>query len=102
MKLLNIRETNRRCKLATEALVVGQTYFLSDFYDRGPMVEVLAKSTEKNKAGWPSTVTVKVTDLHNYDGTFYFLGKISTVNATNLYTEPRFASAAFKYGKKGA
>ena len=102
MKLLNIRETNKRCKAATAALVVGKTYFLSDFGDTGPMVEVVEKSTKVNSAGWPSTVTVKVVDLHNYDGSYYFMGKVTTVNATNLYAEPRLASAAFKFGKRGA
>lgn len=102
MKLLNIRETNKRCKEATAALVVGKTYFLSDFYDTGPMVEVVEKSTKVNSAGWPSSVTVKVTDLNNYTGTYWTVGKVTTVNATNLYTEPRFASAAYKFGRKGA
>ena len=54
------KEIATKCKIQTDAIIVGQTYFLSDFYDTGAFVMVRNKSKKINTAGWPSTVTVEI------------------------------------------
>ena len=101
-KLMNIATTKARIIEATNAIVVGNTYFLSAFYESdGATVKVLSKSTKTNKCGWPSSVTVEVIerigDSYKHHETFYAPGTIHSVNATNLYSRRSDASAAAKY-----
>jgi hypothetical protein len=99
-RFLTTKEISKKIKDKTDSIIIGQTYFLSDFYDSGAFVVVRNKSKKINSAGWPSTVTVEILSLHNYKGTYHFIGKTTIVNASNLYTEPRLASAAFKFSDK--
>lgn len=88
VRLLNKKKTFDAVIARTEAIVVGNTYFKSNFYDKhGSWVVVTGKSTKINGAGWPSSVSYRViervgtdsshTDEPGYEG---------TCNACNLYT----------------
>ena len=78
-------------KAATNAIVVGETYFLSDFFEKsGYMVKVTAKSTKLNSAGWPSTVSFQVLEV--IGGAFRKVGYVGSCNATNLYTDRAMAA----------
>lgn len=94
MRLMSTKKTNERIKARTAQIKVGETYFLSSFYDKaGAMVVVQNKSTKKNRAGWPSSVEVKVIESVG-DGpglSHYKPGGIHTVNATNLYEKREMA-----------
>ena len=85
-------------------IVVGRTYFLSHFYDvDGSFVVVESVSDAENRAGWPSTITVRVVEHGTDDPTSsarrsYPIGRVTTVNATNLYETRKSASHAAKYG----
>jgi len=92
---LNVKAMAARSKARTAQIMVGNTYFLSSFYDKdGCMVRVHAKSTKKNSAGWPSTVTVVVLEPLGDDAgkSYYAVGTVHTVNATNLYENRSDAS----------
>jgi hypothetical protein len=92
---LNVKAMAERSKARTAQIVVGNTYFLSSFYDKdGCLVEVLSKSTKKNSAGWPSTVEVKVLEPLGDDAgkDYYAIGTVHTCNATNLYDKRSDAS----------
>ena len=97
-RFLNTKEIATKIKAKTDAVIVGQAYFLSNFHDTGAFVVVRNKSKKMNSAGWPSSVTVEITALHNYKGSYYYIGKVTTVNASNLYAEPKLASAQYKFG----
>jgi len=91
---------NESCKKKTNALVIGNKYFLSSFYDKdGAWVEVVSKSTKPNGVGWHSSVTVKVLepvgDSNQYG--FYNPETIHTVNASNLYINREDASHKAKF-----
>lgn len=92
---LNVKAMAARSKARTAQIVVGNTYFLSSFYDKdGCMVRVHSKSTEKNSAGWPSTVKVVVLEPLGDDAgkDYYAVGTVHTCNATNLYEKRSDAS----------
>lgn len=97
-----LQATNLRIINRTNEIEVGKVYFLSSFYDKdGAFVKVLAKSTKKNLAGWPSSVRYEVIETVGEDrSAFYAKGKIGTCNATNLYEQREKASAETKYGRK--
>jgi hypothetical protein len=101
MRLLNLKKTAARIKARTAEIKVGETYFLSSFYDKsGAMVRVEEKSTLLNKAGWPSSVTVTVLEeVGENAGAFYRAGNTITCNATNLYEKRENASTSAKYGR---
>jgi hypothetical protein len=92
--LLNKKKTVARIKARTAEIKIGETYFLSSFYDKaGAMVRVDAKSTKLNSAGWPSTVSVTVLEeIGENSGTFYRPGNVITCNATNLYERIEMAN----------
>jgi hypothetical protein len=87
-------------------LVVGRTYFLSHFYDLdGSFVVVESVSDAENRAGWPSTVTVRVVEHGTDDPTSssrrsYPVGRVTTVNSTNLYETRESASAAARLRRR--
>jgi len=92
---LNTRKMAARSKARTAQIVVGNTYFLSSFYDKdGCLVKVLEKSTKTNSAGWPSTVKVEVLCPLGSDAgkDYYAIGTVHSVNATNLYEKRSDAS----------
>jgi hypothetical protein len=99
MRLLNVKKVQAKVKARTAQIIVGNTYFLSSFYDKeGAMVKVLKKSTAINGAGWASTVTVEVL-AYVGDGpssSYYTPGKITTVNASNLYERRELANPQYK------
>ena len=85
---INMKATAAKIKAQTEAIVVGQKYFLSSFYDSdGMWVKVLSKSTKSNGAGWPSSVEYEVIEPigESAKRPYYQPGKIGTCNASNLY-----------------
>ena len=87
---ISISKTQARVMAATGAIVVGDTYFLSSFYDKdGCFVKVLAKSTKKNGAGWNSSVGVEVIEPVGGDASKprYTPGTLHNVNALNLYRQ---------------
>lgn len=94
---LNRKAIDARIVAATNAIVVGKTYFKSDFYDkRGAFVTVLDKSTERNAAGWPSSVKYRVIETFvpgeiNRNHTLE-VGYEGVCNASNLYTTREDAS----------
>lgn len=93
VNLVNVKKTQQRCIKRTAEIVIGDTYFLSSFYDKtGAVVKVIDKSTAENSCGWNSTVTVEV--LHSIDDAHYKPGKTHTVNATNLYEQRYLADPA--------
>jgi hypothetical protein len=84
-------------KAKTHAIIVGDRYFMSDFFEReGAFVIVKSKSTEINAAGWPSTVQVEVVEPVGYtldfDKRYYGVGTLHNVNASNLYTDRALAA----------
>lgn len=94
-------EIRKSCIEKTNKIVVGDTYFLSSFYDKdGAFVEVLSKSTEKNDAGWNSSVEIKILESVGDNvlaPSFYAIGKIHTVNAANLYKTRELASHKIQF-----
>ena len=99
----NTKSLKRKIRTRHAQIKIGTRYFLSSFYDKeGAWVEVLAKSTKKNGAGWPSSVSIKVLEPVGEPRAagFYAPGSLHTVNATNLYKQIEHASAAYKYGRK--
>lgn len=101
VSLINKKKTVARIKARTAEIVVGNTYFLSNFYDKdGCLVKVLEKSTKKNSASWPSTVKVEVILPlgGDADKPYYAIGTIHTCNATNLYEKRDNADPAKRRG----
>lgn len=87
----NLQIANAKIIARTNAIVVGDKYFLSSFYDKsGAWVIVEAKSTKKNSAGWPSSVSYRV--IESVDDTYHGVGHMGTCNATNLYETREAAS----------
>jgi len=85
LRALN-HEINQEAIARTNAIEVGGTYFLSDFFDKaGATVKVLSKSTKRNTAGWNSSVEVEVTENLGADKKHYAKGTKHSVNAGNLY-----------------
>lgn len=75
-------------KSRTDEIVVGNIYFLSNFYDKsGCFVRVTNKSHKTNRAGWPSTVSYIVLEAVGDDAakSYYAPGTTGTCNASNLY-----------------
>lgn len=90
----------KRIIAATEALVIGKTYFLSSFYDKdGCWVKVLSKSTKLNRCGWPSSVEIEVLEPVGDDKgkPYYAPGTKHSCNATNLYEKQEMAAHKVKY-----
>lgn len=103
MAKLNVRQLAKKVSDRTDSIVVGNTYFLSSFYDvEGAMVKVLSKSSEanakkENSCGWASSVNVQV--LESIESDYYKIGACHTCNATNLYDNRHMASASVKFGQ---
>lgn len=95
---LNMRALHKKVAEAHNRIVVGNTYFLSNFYDKeGATVRVVSKSNRsKNKAGFYSIVNVEIleSDYH-----YYKVGETHTVNAANLYERREDASASHRWGQ---
>ena len=103
VRWIDIKAAKKICITKTNSIVIGDTYFLSNFYDvEGSFVKVLSKSTKKNACGWPSSVKVQIINTYNiphHNKEYYAVGKVLSVNATNLYKNREDASPAVKYGK---
>jgi hypothetical protein len=100
---LNLKAMKANSIARTAAIVIGGVYFLSSFPDQdGCTFKVLAKSTKTNSAGWPSSVTIEVTEPHGDDVNkpYYAPGTVHSVNAANLYLNRADASHAAKFGTK--
>ena len=99
--LLDVSKVQAKCKARTAEIVVGNTYFLSGFYDvSGAYVKVLEKSTHENKAGWASSVKVEMlVEVGRQPGNFYKPGNVTTVNACNLYERREDANPKRKFAK---
>ncbi len=70
------------CLARTDELTVGDYYWISrDWEKTGAFVKILEKSTELNRVGLPSLVTVEVVKPVGA----YKLGQVKTMNATNIY-----------------
>lgn len=84
----------QKSKARTAQIVVGKTYFLSQFFEKhGAMVKVLEVSTKINRAGWPSSIKYQVTKkIGDKRSNFYSEGRIGTCNACNLYEKREQAS----------
>ena len=94
----------RKIEIATEAIEIGGSYFLSAFYDKdGATVLVRSKSTKRNKAGWNSSVEVQILEPlgGEHNSVYYKAGNIHTVNACNLYKNRADASHTAKFGANG-
>jgi len=95
---LNMKALHQKVAEAHNRIVVGQTYFLSNFYDKeGAMVRVVSKSNRRrNKAGFFSIVNVEIleSDYH-----YYKVGETHTVNAANLYLRREDASASRRWNQ---
>lgn len=93
---MNMKALHQRVAEAHNRIVVGSTYFLSNFYDQeGATVRVVSKSNRrKNKAGFYSIVNVEILDS-NYH--YYKIGETHTVNAANLYERREDASASNRW-----
>lgn len=95
---LNIDSMRKRVSDKTDSVTVGQTYFLSSFYDvEGAIVKVISKSKQENSCGWKSSVVVEV--LESIESDYYKIGAIHTCNATNLYDNKKSASASVRFGQ---
>lgn len=98
MPSLNMRALHKKVAEAHRKVVVGKTYFLSNFYDKeGATVRVVSKSDKRrNKAGFFSIVNVEIleSDYH-----YYKVGETHTVNAANLYERREDASASKRWGQ---
>jgi len=98
--------TQKRIMERTAQIVVGDTYFISSFYDTdGAMVKVLETSTEQNSCGWNSTVSYEVIEpigdeigktYGSRPGLYAVPGMTGTCNATNLYENRADASPSRK------
>lgn len=94
----NIDSMRKRVSDKTDSVAVGQTYFLSSFYDvEGAMVKVLSKTKAENSCGWKSSVVVEVLEV--IESEYYKIGAVHTCNATNLYEHRKLASASVKFGQ---
>jgi hypothetical protein len=77
------------CIARTKELVVGDRYWISqDWEHTGAWVKILEKSTELNRVGLPSLVTVEVVKPVGA----YKLGEVKTMNATNIYDHKAHSS----------
>ena len=95
---LNMKALHQKVAEAHNRIVVGKTYFLSNFYDKeGATVRVVSKSNKrKNKAGFYSIVNVEILDS---DYHYYKVGETHTVNAANLYERREDASPSRRWGQ---
>ncbi|CAB4141312.1 hypothetical protein UFOVP410_151 [uncultured Caudovirales phage] len=95
---LDMKTLHAKVAIAHNSIVVGKTYFLSNFYDKeGATVRVISKSSKrKNRAGFYSIVNAEIleSDYH-----YYKVGEIHTVNATNLYDKRSDASASNRWNQ---
>jgi len=77
------------CLDRTDELVVGDYYWISREWEKtGAFVKILEKSTELNRVGLPSLVTVEVVKPVGA----YELGQVKTMNATNIYDHREHSS----------
>jgi hypothetical protein len=86
------------CFQRTDELIVGDYYWISQDWEKtGAFVKILEKSTELNRVGLPSLVTVEVVKPVGA----YKLGQVKTMNATNIY-DHRDHSSLENFRKKMA
>jgi len=77
------------CLHRTDELTVGDYYWISREWEKtGAFVKILEKSTELNRVGLPSLVTVEVVKPVGA----YKLGEVKTMNATNIYNHREHSS----------
>jgi len=77
------------CLERTDELTIGEYYWISRDWDHtGAFVKILEKSTELNRVGLPSLVTVEVVRPVGA----YKLGEVKTMNATNIYDHKAHSS----------
>ena len=77
------------CLQRTDELTVGDYYWISREWEKtGAFVKILEKSTELNRVGLPSLVTVEVVKPVGA----YELGQVKTMNATNIYDHREHSS----------
>ena len=77
------------CLHRTDELVIGDYYWISREWEKtGAFVKILEKSTELNRVGLPSLVTVEVVKPVGA----YELGQVKTMNATNIYDHREHSS----------
>lgn len=88
----------KHAELKTSKIVIGEIYFLSEFYDKdGAMVEVLSKP--KSDSDWNTSVEYKVLEKIGTSYDYYYVGKIGICGGQNLYKNRSDASAEAKWGK---
>lgn len=100
-----MNEMSFRIIRATEALEVGAQYFLIDTYNQTTAkVTVLTKSTQRNAAGWPSSVEVEVVEQTEiktpYHRMVYVIGSKHIVCATNLYKNREDANPRRRFRRR--
>ena len=77
------------CLDRTDELEGGDNYWISKEWEKtGAFVKILEKSTELNRVGLPSLVTVEVVKPVGA----YELGQVKTMNATNIYDHREHSS----------
>ena len=91
----------QKSKARTAQIVVGKTYFLSDFFEKdGAMVKVLEVSTKINRAGWPSSIKYQVTEkIGGKYSKLNAVGETGICNACNLYEKREQASHKARFAK---
>lgn len=95
---LNLTGLRLRVSSRHKEIEIGEKYFLSHFHDKeGATVRVISKSVKENRAGWNSSVSVRILQS---DCDYYKPGALYTVNATNLYNDRYFASPEYKFRPK--
>ena len=95
VRMMSNKAIKDRIRARTAEMVVGDTYWLSSFYDKdGAFVQVTSATTKTNSAGWPSSVAFRVVESH-YSG--YPVGHTGTCNASNLYERREMSSHHEKY-----
>ena len=97
---VDLKALRKKVSDCTDKIKVGETYFLSSFYDKeGAMVKVLKKSKKKNRLGFNSTITVEVIEPLDPTYQYYKVGAVHTCNATNLYEKRELAGVAAQFNR---
>lgn len=100
---MNMKATREKIIQRTNEIVVGNTYWLSSFYDKsGTYVKVLDASTKTNGAGWPSSVSYEIIepvgDLAKDE--WQQPGKVGICNASNLYENRSDSSHTKRFSRE--
>ena len=93
---LNVKAIKKYAEQKTSEIVVGEIYFLSEFYDKdGAMVEVLSKPKGDND--WNTSVEYLVLEKIGTSYDYYKVGKVGICGGQNLYKNRSDASAEAKW-----